>query len=248
MGGVPGTLILKTLVGSRAYGLADDDSDWDFHGVFVVPTSTLLSLRPKSKETKWVETPEEDFTAWEIGHFLHLALQCNPTILDTFIAPIVNYGPCQDYSCGQGDTCDSEWCNKWGSELRELFPHVLSRQRIYDSCKNYAKNQLTKMINPKGGVMGGERVWKFSVAYLRVLYHGALLLQNTLDTLEIPNGDFKGFLWLVKDGAVSKGDVINKSEELERDLTQSYLKSPIPEEANIDVVNDFLLRVREEYW
>ena len=89
--------ILKALVGSRAHGLAGPDSDADYRGVFVTPTSDLLRIGQRQSDTRWVEgekaadigTAKVDDTAWELGHFLSLATHCNPTILEVFAAPVV---------------------------------------------------------------------------------------------------------------------------------------------------------------
>ncbi|KKK55536.1 hypothetical protein LCGC14_3073540 [marine sediment metagenome] len=80
-------MILKVLTGSRAYGLETPESDFDFHGVYVTPTSQLLAIGPKPKESIWKEG-DEDFQSWEIGRFLDLAVHCNPTVLETFVAPV----------------------------------------------------------------------------------------------------------------------------------------------------------------
>ncbi|MBI2020193.1 nucleotidyltransferase domain-containing protein [Candidatus Daviesbacteria bacterium] len=39
------TLILKVLVGSKAHGLANKDSDTDYRGVFVESTSEILAMK-----------------------------------------------------------------------------------------------------------------------------------------------------------------------------------------------------------
>ncbi|KKK67334.1 hypothetical protein LCGC14_2955100, partial [marine sediment metagenome] len=153
-----GIEILRVLCGSRAYGLHDDDSDFDYHGIFVVPTNRLLSIGPKIRETAWVEGTEQDNTAWEVGHFLKLAVQCNPTILETFVAPV-------------------EMQDGWGERVRALFPYVISRKQVYEAFRGYSRNQRKKMFEPTGGVRAGERMWKFAVAYIRVLYHGIRLLR-----------------------------------------------------------------------
>ena len=62
-------LILKTVVGSRAHGLANPDSDYDYRGVFIAPTSELLKLNVRVKDTKWIEGNKDD-TTYEIGKFL----------------------------------------------------------------------------------------------------------------------------------------------------------------------------------
>ena len=81
-------IILKVLVGSRAHGLADENSDYDYRAVYVVPTSKILSINYKYVANTWIEG-KEDNTAYEIGHFLKLACNCNPTILEVLKAPII---------------------------------------------------------------------------------------------------------------------------------------------------------------
>src|SRR3990167_7324772 len=107
-------MILRVLVGSRAHGLAGPDSDYDYRGVFVRPTSELLSIGAKPYLTQWTEADKAkgeklDDTAWEVGHFLQLATHCNPTILEVLAAPRVDEG--------------SDW-SSWGTDLRGLFPYI----------------------------------------------------------------------------------------------------------------------------
>ena len=45
--------ILKVLVGSRAHGLADEDSDYDYRGVYVNATTDILSIGHKYKGNHW---------------------------------------------------------------------------------------------------------------------------------------------------------------------------------------------------
>ena len=103
--------ILKVLVGSHAHGLATEGSDVDYRGVYVSPTSEILSLsntKVRGKNTHWVEGENEDATSYELGHFLFLALKCNPSILEVFMAPRVDSG-------------FQPHATRLGIELRELF-------------------------------------------------------------------------------------------------------------------------------
>ena len=86
---IKNTVILKVLVGSRAHKLDDKDSDYDYRSVYVTPTSNILSLNAKYSKTNWIEG-NIDNTSYEIGHFLHLATKCNPTIMEVFKTPIVD--------------------------------------------------------------------------------------------------------------------------------------------------------------
>ncbi len=231
-------LMLKTLTGSRAYGLETEDSDWDFHAVFVTPTSELLSLGQKPAESVWREGGEDgwDFQSWELGRFLHLAVKCNPTVLETFVAP--------PYFA----TLD-------GWALRALFPRVLSRKRVFDAYRGYAHNQRAKLFNKPDdptAAQPGERAWKFAAQYLRILMQGERLLQTGELVLDMFKygvfGSAKSLLLRVKNGRLSMGYVIDSAVELEKRLEDAYDNSEIQEEADLGAVNEFLLRIRKGAW
>lgn len=113
--------ILKSLVGSRAHNLHNDDSDHDFRGVFLVPTKELLKLNAPKVQTNWSEDKTEDSTAWELGHFLFLATKCNPTILEVFLAP-------------------KELTTELGNSLVKQFPRVWNSKGVMDAFIGYGYN------------------------------------------------------------------------------------------------------------
>ena len=86
------TCILKVVVGSHAHGLAGPDSDKDYRSVFVLPTAELFRVGFKYQSTRMMKE-EADETSWEIGHFLQLALQGHPLVLETLVAPVVQRVP-----------------------------------------------------------------------------------------------------------------------------------------------------------
>ena len=113
-------IILKVLVGSRAHNLAGKDSDYDYRAVYVTPTSEILSLNHKYKANCWIEG-KEDNTSYELGHFLNLAIHCNPSILEVFKAPV--YGG-----------------NKDGLELRQLFDYIWNAEQCFNAFAGYGFN------------------------------------------------------------------------------------------------------------
>ena len=117
-------------MGSHAHGLAIETSDYDYRGVFVAPTRDFFSLGGKPVDTNWIEGEKEDDTSWEIGHFLKLAIHSNPSILEVFVAPVVESTP-------------------EGEQLRALFPYVWSSKKVYNSFLGYSKNQQKKMLEYK---------------------------------------------------------------------------------------------------
>ncbi len=228
-------IILKVLTGSRAYGLETPESDFDFHGVFVTPTSELLAIGPKPKESVWKEG-DEDFQSWELGHFLDLAVHCNPTILETLVAPVV-YTDATDY----------------GRRLRELFPLVLTRKRVYDAFLGYSHNQQKKMFNKPDNPVEPQpspRAWKFAVQYLRILLQGERLLRTGEFVLDMTDytDDARSLLMDIKRGEFSMGFVIDLAGGFKKRLELAFVESSVREAPDLDAVNKFLIEVRKEVW
>ncbi len=248
-------LLLKTLAGSRAYGLETPESDYDYHAVFITPTSELLALGNTPKGQTWDESKDVDLQTWELGRFLFLATRCNPTILETFVAPIVDDEKNPDLlQAFQRITSE---------ELRALLPHVLTRRRVRDAFRGYAHNQRTKLFKDPDSDFGApqisDRTWKFSTQYIRVLIQGEHLLRTGElvidaglypDMIHYPGGraSVRPLLMDIRRGRFNLGDVINIASRLEEQLEKAYTGSEIPDEPNLEPVNDFLLRMRKGFW
>lgn len=221
--------ILKVVVGSQAHGLATPESDFDYRGVFVVPTRQFLSVPTgKVSGTMWLEG-NDDNTAWELGHFLNLAIHCNPTILETFLAPIV-----QDHWIVRS-TADAR-------ELRSLFPYIWNSKDVYNAFRGYSKNQQKKFLDEKD-----TRPEKYASAYLRVLYQGTQLLTTDsfpVDFRETPIYDTL-VRWKRKEYTI--GEVMTTTKEWEDNFKKAFEENP-DREANLEPVNEFLLKVRRDMW
>lgn len=86
----PEFIILKSLVGSHAYGLATDDSDKDWAGIFAEPSSSFHQLNYKSINETWTNASPngDDETYHELAKFLNMCIKGNPNILEVLWAPI----------------------------------------------------------------------------------------------------------------------------------------------------------------
>lgn len=215
------TTILKVLVGSRAHGLADKDSDYDYRAVYVLPTSKIVSLGYKYKGNDWIEG-KEDNTSYEIGHFLNLATKCNPSILEVFKAPV-------------------QYADDDGVKLKELFPYVWNSQGAFDAFVGYGVNQRKKLLDKKG-----NRPTKYAVAYLRTLYNLIDLLSNDDFGLEIKIEKAQVALKNIKKGHCSYGQVIDAAEQL-TGLAKICLARK-KHESNLEKVNEFLVDIRKRHW
>lgn len=220
--------ILKVLVGSRAHNLHTEDSDWDWRGVFVQPTSELLKLGGTTTQTNWIEGKEDD-TSFELYKFLLMATKCNPTILEIFKAsPIVNPA-----------ITSPDWI---GQELQSLFPYVWNSKGVVDAFRGYGKNQQKKFLDGKD-----IRPHKYAVAYLRTLYNAVQLLETGTFSLDTRDTPIYETLKRWKNKEYEVGEVIQLTHEWDQKVINAYENNP-DKQTNLEPINEFLLRVRKEFW
>ena len=225
--------ILKVLVGSRAHGLNTDNSDYDWRGVFVTPTSDILSLGSKPDQTTWFEG-KEDNTSFEVGKLLLMAQQCNPTILEMFRAE-PSYEFDDDYS--------EEGFSNYGRDLQALFPHIWQPQRVCDAFIGYGLNQRKKFLEDKD-----VRPAKYATAYLRTLIIAEQLLSTGTFSLDVSQHSMYGILKRWRGGSYKKGEVIDLCGDMEKEVRISLADHPTNPDYNPEKVNQFLLKIRQENW
>jgi len=117
------TVVLETVVGSRAWGLADEDSDVDRRGVFVLPFSWTIGLVDPPTELISVDGSE---TFWEVGKAIRQAIRADPNTLEMLFLD------------GAGVT---DPMGEWLLEVREVF----ATREIYSSFGRYALSQLKRL-------------------------------------------------------------------------------------------------------
>jgi hypothetical protein len=76
--------IHKIWAGSRLYGTARPDSDWDLRDVCLMPLEALLGLMRFDQYQR--HSDEEDTCIYGLTRFFALALDANPNILDILCA------------------------------------------------------------------------------------------------------------------------------------------------------------------
>lgn len=77
--------------GSRAWGFASDDSDYDVRFIYIQPTDWYLTVDLEDKRDV-IETPIEgvwDINGWELRKALKLFSKSNPPLLEWLQSPIV---------------------------------------------------------------------------------------------------------------------------------------------------------------
>jgi len=207
--------ILKGITGSTAYGLDTDQSDIDMHGVFVYPTSKILSLN-KGKETLVHTDP--DWQIHEVEKFMRLASRCNPTILEVLFL--------EDYLILEEE-------GKMLVDNRHLFIN----RTVYDSYGGYAISQANKLYRKAQAGAPHTRHEKHARHCFRLLQQGKELLTTGKLTVKVSNRD--ELFGLSK---MEVDDMINKFEEEYQEFKK--LKSNLPEKPDYEKLNEILLTIR----
>lgn len=211
--------ILKVLIGSRAHNTHNIDSDYDYRGVFVVPTADILSLNKKIQQTSWIEGKNDD-TAYEIYKFLLMSGKCNPNVLEMYGAPVVE-------------------STELGLELKELFPYVWNSKDVFNAFRGYAYNQRKKFFNNKE-----NRANKFLAAWLRTLWQGIKLLNTGSIQVNFFGSSFYNDLLEIRSGNYKKAEKLDLLFSLEKDLEKAY-NNHSNKETDWKKMNKFLLKVRD---
>ncbi|MFD7469497.1 nucleotidyltransferase domain-containing protein [Streptomyces tendae] len=210
--------IYSCVMGSRAFGLATEDSDTDRRGVFLAPTELYWRFE---KPPTHVEGPAEEQFSWELERFCELALRANPNILECLHSPLV------------------ESVDDTGRELLTLREAFLSR-RAYETFTRYAQGQRHK-LDADVRTHGAPR-WKHAMHLLRLLTSARDLLRTGVLTIDV--GDERERLLAVKRGEVPWPEVEARMNRLAREGEEATRQSPLPEEPDRRRVEDFLIRTR----
>ncbi len=119
-------ILLRGVVGSRAYGLDHITSDVDRMAVYAAPTRQLLGLGPAPES---ITTSAPDVVTFELAHFLRLALGSNPNVTDLLWLPAGLY----------------ETTTMIGMELVRMRQKFLSRPGVHYAYLGSAKRLFEKL-------------------------------------------------------------------------------------------------------
>ncbi|MCX4449960.1 nucleotidyltransferase domain-containing protein [Streptomyces sp. NBC_01789] len=215
---VRGHTVYSCVMGSRAFGLATEDSDTDRRGVFLAPTPLFWRFE---KPPTHVEGPAEEQFSWELERFCELALRANPNVLECLHSPLVDH------------------VDATGRELLALRGAFLSR-RAHDSFVRYAVAQRRK-LEADVRQYGAPR-WKHAMHLLRLLASCRDLLRTGV--LDIEVGEAREDLLAVRRGEVPWPEVERRMIRLAAENDEAAPASPLPAEPDRARVEDFLVRTR----
>ncbi len=213
-------VILRCVVGSRAYGLAGPEADTDRRGVYLPPTRLFWGLAPVPEQLENDQTQE---VYWELEKFLRLALRANPMTLEVLYTPLV------------------EWATPLGRELLAMRGAFLSR-RVYQTYGRNAEAQLRRVKNriARGGSIRWKQVAhtiRLMLAGIHILRHGQVLVRMDAHREQ---------LLAVRAGKLRWEEVLTLCDRLRQELEQAREQSPLPPEPDWEQANRFLIHAREQ--
>lgn len=82
-------ILLAVESGSRAWGFASPDSDYDVRFIYVRPIESYLKLEKRRDVIELPINDELDINGWDLDKALRLLHKSNPTVFEWFSSPIV---------------------------------------------------------------------------------------------------------------------------------------------------------------
>ncbi len=130
------TILLAVESGSRAWGFASQDSDYDVRFIYARPAWWYLSIAENRRDV--IELPitgDLDINGWDIRKALQLFRKSNPALLEWLTSPTV-YGERGDFA----------------GKLRALVPEFYDRRASFYHYLSMARSNLREYLR-------GDIVW-----------------------------------------------------------------------------------------
>ena len=245
-------VIYRCVVGSRAYGLDNAESDYDRRGVYLPPAEMQWSLFGVPEQ---LENQETDECYWELQKFLTLALKANPNVLEVLYTPQVELatGPAEELLA-----------------MREKFLSKL----VYQTCNGYVMSQFKKLEQAKMGT-GSAAVspclspfspsqedremgtgadfkqpsqspfpikWKHAMHLVRLLLSGITVLRERYVPVRVT--EHRERLIAIRDGLVPWAEVNAWRLELNKQFEQAYTATTLPDRPDYEAANALLVKAR----
>lgn len=212
-------VIYRCVIGSRAYGLDDEQSDTDRRGFYLPPADMHWSLYGVPEQLENEETQE---AYWELQKFIVLALKANPNVLECLYSPIV------------------EFASPLAQELLAMRESFLSKL-VFQTYSGYVASQFKKMqtdIRNQGRVK-----WKHVMHLIRLLISGIDVLRE--GTVIVKVGTDRENLLAVKRGEVSFADADAWRKRLQVEFEQAFQQTKLPDRPDYERANAFLIHARK---
>ena len=127
-------ILLAVESGSRAWGFASPDSDYDVRFIYVRPKNDYLRLEPLRDVIELPLNEVLDVNGWDLQKTLRLLYKSNPTLFEWFSSPIV-------YMETDFAGRFREIMNRYFSTKRSLYHYISMAEGNY---REYLKGEMVK--------------------------------------------------------------------------------------------------------
>jgi len=217
-GDLYGFVIYRCVVGSRAFGLAGEDSDIDRRGVYLPPADLQWSLYGAPEQLENDATQE---CYWELRKFLILALKANPNILECLYTPLI------------------ETATPIAQELLAMREIFLSKL-VYQTYNGYVMSQFKKLEQDLRST--GAIKWKHAMHLIRLLMSGVTVLKEGVVPVDV--AEHRDLLLAIKRGEMEWDEVNRLRLDLHKRFDEALTNTKLPEKPDYERANDFLIKAR----
>jgi hypothetical protein len=211
-------VIYRCVIGSRAYGLDDEQSDTDRRGFYLPQAQMHWSLFGVPEQLENDETQE---AYWELQKFIVLALKANPNVLECLYSPIV------------------EFATPLAEELLSIRKVFLSKL-VFQTYSGYVASQFKKM---QTDIRNQCRVkWKHVMHLIRLLISGIDVLRE--GELVVRVRDQRDQLLAIKQGEWTFAQADSYRKQLQVEFEHAFQQTSLPDRPDYERSNRFLIEAR----
>lgn len=211
-------VIYRCVIGSRAYGLDDSESDTDRRGIYLPPAELHWSLYGVPEQ---LENDATEEVYWELQKFLILALKANPNVLECLFTPLV------------------EEATPLADELLAMRSAFLSRL-VYQTYNGYVMSQFKRMQAHLRNHR--ELKWKHVMHLIRLLISGTTALREGVVPVRVE--EHRDALLAIKRGEMPWEEVDQWRLGLHEEFDRAFEQTSLPERPDYERVNRFLVKAR----
>ena len=211
-------VIYRCILGSRAYGLDNANSDIDRRGIYLPPADIHWSLYGIPEQLENKDTEE---CYWELQKFITLALKANPNILECLYTPLV------------------EIATPLAEELLAMRSIFLS-QLVYQTYNGYVMSQFKKLeqdLRTKSEIKP-----KHAMHLIRLLLSGITVLKEGFVPVRIE--EHRQQLLAIRQGEMPWQEVNAWRLSLHQQFEAVFAATSLPERPDYAKANDFLIKAR----
>jgi hypothetical protein len=211
-------VIYRCVVGSKAFGLDQENSDTDLRGIYLPPADLHWSLYGIPEQ---LENHDNQECYWELQKFIILALKANPNILECLYTPLVE-------------------------KITPIAEKLLANQKIflsqlvYQTYNGYVISQFKKMeqdLRNQGRIRA-----KHAMHLIRLLLSGITILREGYVPVKVE--EYREELLAIRNETMSWQEVNKWRLDLHQEFSDSLSNTSLPERPDYETANTLLLEAR----